>query len=160
MQYIFNFKVSSALKSWTDLTLNILLYTSSANLSLICSIFHPLPPKKWHSSFQLQWIICSSCVTSRQLWLVFNWIDKDTKCVTGLISSRSQAAGTKEPNGSVCLCSVWLTEQQSVSHWANLYKTPEAWEHSEIIRLSLHIMSRLREYERLCLFVCVGERGG
>lgn len=79
-------------------------------------------------------------------------------CNRTVCCSRSEAVGTKEPNGCVCLCSVWLTELQLLSLWVNLYKTPEEWKHSEIITLSLHINSRLKEYESLCL--CVREIRG
>lgn len=70
----------------------------------------------------------------------------------------SQAKGGQKDQKTVCVCvlSDRLTELQPVSLWVDLHKTPEAWEHSEIITLSLHINSRLKEYKRLCL--CVRER--
>lgn len=52
------------------------------------------------------------------------------------------------------MCFLWLTDLQPVSLWVKLYKTPEALEHSKIIRLSLHINVRLRESERY-IFVFV-----
>lgn len=65
----------------------------------------------------------------------------------------------KEPHSCVCLHHVWQTELQPVSLGVNLYKTPEAWEHSKIIRLSLHINLRLKEYESSAC-VCVREKSG
>lgn len=52
------------------------------------------------------------------------------------------------------MCFLWLTDLQPVSLWVKLYKTPEALEHSKIIRLSLHINVRQRIW-MLHLCVCV-----
>lgn len=56
----------------------------------------------------------------------------------------------KEANSPVCLCSVCLTGFGLTST-----RSCEVWEHSEIIRFSLHISSRTSE---LCL--CVREEEG
>lgn len=83
-------------------------------------------------------VLLVSCVLT-QLWIVFIPVAQT------LWQDPSQARRTKGGETAPCVC--------VLSDWVNSNTSPEEWEHSEIITLSLHINWGLKEDEGLCLRV-------